>query len=321
MTAAIEVFAPSRLHFGLLSFGDTGTRQYGGAGVMIERPGLRLRVSQAHEFSSAGPLAVRARAVVERWAALANVPQLPRAHVEVLEAPAEHLGLGTGTQLALAVVAAIHALGGGQVLVPSALATLAGRGARSAIGTYGFCHGGLLVEVGKLPNQLLAPLERRLAVPSAWRFVLVQADVARGLSGDAERGAFDELPPVPRATTVRLLDELAGELLPAVEQADFARFAASLYRYGHLAGMCFAPKQGGPFASERIATVVERIRALGAEGVGQSSWGPTVFVVQPSAEAAEKLVEQIHSLVDPALNVVIAKPNNSGARLAEVEGP
>jgi beta-ribofuranosylaminobenzene 5'-phosphate synthase len=321
MISIIEVTAPSRLHFGLLSFGQSGTRQFGGAGLMVDQPGLRLRVSAASEFVAVGELSARATAVVEHWARLARLPRLPECRVEILESPGEHLGLGTGTQLALSVVAGIQAFRGGPPLVPTVLATLAGRGARSAIGTYGFCHGGLLVETGKLGKQLLAPLERRVEIPTAWRFVLVHASEQPGLSGADEHVAFDDLPPVPRATTARLLDELSQELLPAVVTADFERFAASLYRYGHTAGMCFAPKQGGPFASPRIAQLVEEIRQGGAAGVAQSSWGPTLFVAQPSAAAAAAFVASLQSLLAPADRVTIAEPNNLGARIARVAAP
>jgi beta-RFAP synthase len=321
MTTAIEIVAPSRLHFGLLSFGDRDARQFGGAGLMVDSPGLRLRASPAVEFSVSGPLAARARVVVEHWARVAGLPRLPAARVEILDAPGEHLGLGTGTQLALSVVAAIHALEGGDALGPERLATLTGRGARSAIGTYGFCYGGLLVETGKILNQVLAPLERRVEVPAAWRFVLIHLEHEPGLSGEAERGAFGDLPPVPRATSDRLLAELTDELLPAVTAADFSRFASSLYRYGHTAGMCFAPKQGGPFASPRIAQVVQSIRALGVEGVAQSSWGPTVFVAQPDQAAADALALALNEFLRPGDRVTIARPNNSGATIARVQLP
>jgi predicted sugar kinase len=45
MTASdlsIRVRAPSRLHFGLLAFGNEAPRQFGGVGVMIDRPFTEL---------------------------------------------------------------------------------------------------------------------------------------------------------------------------------------------------------------------------------------------------------------------------------------
>jgi predicted sugar kinase len=176
-------------------------------------------------------------------------------------------------------------------------------------------HGGLVVETGKFGKQLLAPLEQRFDIPNPWRFVLIRLHGDCGLSGEAERGAFDGLPPVPRTTTAALLEELSSEMLPALKAVNFERFSESLYRYGHAAGMCFAPRQGGPFASPRLAELVAAVRGLGARGVGQSSWGPTIFAVLESQASAEKFVDRLRPQLDQHDTVTIAEPNNTGAQI------
>ena len=50
----IEVVAASRLHFGLLSFGDASLRQFGGVGAMVEEPRLHVRFHAGHGISSRG---------------------------------------------------------------------------------------------------------------------------------------------------------------------------------------------------------------------------------------------------------------------------
>jgi beta-RFAP synthase len=316
---SFEIQAPSRLHFGLLSFGDPSVRRFGGAGAMIDRPGLQLRISPADRFEVVGPLAERVRAVANRMAMIRDAP-LPSCRVEVLAAPAEHVGLGTGTQLALSVVAGLVALETGETALEafdwSDLVTAAGRAARSSIGTYGFALGGLIMEQGKLEGEALGPLEHRVDLPRQWRFVLVVPREKRGLSGEEERQAFDELPPVPTEVTETLRRELLDELFPAAACGEFARFSKSLYRYGCQAGMLFAARQGGAFASEAVAGLVRQIRALGVHGVGQSSWGPTVFALVENPQAADELATQIRSLVVGDDSIVIAAPNNSGARIA-----
>jgi predicted sugar kinase len=157
---ALEVIAPSRLHFGLLSFGHPGHPQYGGAGVMIDQPGLRLRISPAASFVASGPLAERVHKVAARFAASRAAGKLPPCRLAVIEGPPEHIGLGTGTQLALSVVAGLNAWCGGNLLEPAQLATLACRAARSAVGTYGFVHGGMILESGKRDCDPLAPRAR-----------------------------------------------------------------------------------------------------------------------------------------------------------------
>ncbi len=63
---SIELWAPSRLHFGMFSFGHARARQFGGVGAMIDTPGLGLRGSPAERFEAAGPLADRVVVFAER---------------------------------------------------------------------------------------------------------------------------------------------------------------------------------------------------------------------------------------------------------------
>jgi len=316
---SVTVTAPSRLHFGLLSFGRPGVRQFGGAGVMVERPGLRLRITPNHSFQAVGPLGERVRAIAERYRRFWELSALPGCTVEIVSAPPEHVGLGTGTQLTLAVVAGLDRFRSVEPLDIVELAHLAGRAARSAVGTYGFAQGGLLIEPGKLDCEPVAPLEHRIDLPGAWRIVLVIPARERGLSGDAERAAFGDLPAVSDETTAALVAELAEELIPAATEGQFERFSESLYRYGHAAGMCFAVRQGGPFASPRVAMVVETIRALGVRGVGQSSWGPTVFAVLPNETAAEDLLARLRPQLVDGDQTLVTPVCRSGARIELVD--
>lgn len=314
----IVVTAPSRLHFGMLSFGQPDERQYGGVGVMLDQPGLKLRLTPAAGLSADGPLAERALAFAQRASAHLGVAD-PQCRLEVLSAPPEHAGLGTGTQLGLAVAAGVSRFLGAADRSPIRLAQLAGRGERSAIGTYGFTHGGLLVEAGKRPGEPLSPLTARVELPAAWRFVLIRPHAAIGLHGQAERAAFESLPPVPRETTAELCRETQMHLLPAAACAAFAEFSASLYRYGHRAGMCFAANQGGPFASGHLAKLVAAIRESGVEGVGQSSWGPTLFALFGDAAAAREFVSRFASIWAEPVELTIAAPNHCGATVEVLE--
>jgi len=319
--ACVEVTAPSRLHFGMFSFGHPGTRQFGGVGVMIDEPGLRLRMTRTSEFRATGPLADRVKVILDRLREQPALAAIPACHIEVVAAPPDHVGLGTGTQLSLAVAAGCHALAGGSPLSAEALARLTGRGVRSAIGTYGFVQGGLLVEPGKLVGELLSPLEHRVALPAEWRFVLITPATERGLSGEAEQMAFRDLPAVPPEVSETLRREVIENLVPAAQAGDIEQFGQSVYRFGHAAGLCFAARQGGAFASPRIAMLVDRIRELGVAGVGQTSWGPTVFAVAPNQDAAEQLIDRLAIWLTDADRMVIARANSSGATIRLVSDP
>ena len=45
---------PSRLHFGLLGWGPAATRQFGGLGLMIEKPAVALTASRPRNPSCRG---------------------------------------------------------------------------------------------------------------------------------------------------------------------------------------------------------------------------------------------------------------------------
>jgi beta-RFAP synthase len=302
------------LHFGLLSFGGEG-RQFGGAGAMVSRPGMTLRISGANALEAAGPHAGRVVEFARRWACFESLSEPPACRIEVLEAPPQHVGLGTGTQLGLSVAAALNAFFKRSQVSPAELAASVHRGRRSAVGTYGFVHGGLIVERGKTAGEALAPLDFHADMPPDWRFLLVRPAGDAGLSGDDECRVFEELPPVPPEVTEQLIDELRRRLLPAMLQQSFTKFSASLQRFGRLAGDCFAPRQGGPFNGPLLTRLVQLLRRLGLEGVGQSSWGPTVFALAPNQQAAEDVAARLEREAEHPLSVIITPPANHGAEV------
>lgn len=281
---------------------------------MIRQPGLVLQVSPAERFAASGPLAERAAAFARRFAEQRLGGQMPRCRLEVLAAPPEHVGLGLGTQLGLSVAAGLAAWCGHDRLSPTDLAHSVGRGRRSAVGVYGFCHGGLIVEAGRRADEPLSPLVARIALPADWRFLLVRPADPAGLSGTAEEQAFETLPAVPADVTAGLCRELLQELLPAARAGEFAGFSASVRRYGYEAGLCFAARQGGAYASPTLAALAERIRGFGVEGVGQSSWGPTLFAVLPSVTEAQRLAQAL-AAEDQGLELSVAEPAARGASL------
>lgn len=297
--------------------GSAGGRQFGGVGAMIDAPQLQLAVTEGENFQVSGPSAERAAEYARRWAQF-HGQDPPQCHLKIEMVIPEHAGLGSGTQLALAVAAGLNAFAGLPSQSPQELALSVGRGLRSAVGTYGFVFGGLVVEQGKLPDEPISPLDCRIDLPEAWRFVLVRPRGLTGIAGRAEVEAFASLAAVPQAVTEGLIAMTRDGLVPASATADFPAFAENLYRYGRLSGECFAAQQGGPYNGPILTALVEQIRSRGHGGVGQSSWGPTIFVVEPCAEAAESLASEL-VLQNSELDVVISAPCNGGARI-EVAG-
>lgn len=318
MTRLVKIKTPGRLHFGLSSFGGSA-RQFSGLGMMVDDVGIELEISPATTFQAVGPLTKRIEQFAQAFATHQQLPARPACQIKITNTPAEHTGLGVGTQLGLAVAAGLSEWLDLPWRDATLLSQMTGRGRRSAIGTHGFLHGGLLVDNGKLPEESIGQLATRIEIPTDWRFVLIREPAQHGLAGPAETQAIDELPLVPAAITKQLHDLINTQILPAARNADWQKFSEALYHYGHTAGECFAPAQGGPYASPEIATLVAAVRFNGIPGAGQSSWGPTVFAVTKNESAAQTLVTQLQAIpTHQHYHFDITQANNTGANIQNV---
>jgi len=316
MSAMACVTAPSRLHFGLLRFGQLEGPSFGGLGMMIAQPRTVVEIEAADNWTSTGPEHERALLFAQQAYARWDSAAIDALRVHVKEAPSAHAGLGSGTQLALAVVSAVANLCDRTPVDFNELVTVAGRGNKSAVGCYGFQQGGLILENGYQPGESLGRLVRRVEIPSDWHILLIRHRAERGIFGQNERDAFSSLPPVPMAVTDELLHLANFEIVPSAEKNDFDSFGEAVYQYGLLAGSCFTPIYGTSFASPRISAFVRVLRELGIAGVGQSSWGPTVFAFTESRAAATHLKERLQSIQEFSNTTMsVVAPCNHGAQV------
>jgi beta-RFAP synthase len=115
----------------------------------------------------------------------------------------------------------------------------------------------------------------------------------RGLSGEAEARAFEQLPSPPDQEVERVAHLVLMQLLPALVEDDITSFGAALSTIQRITGSWFAAEQGGVFAPGPTEQLVAEMSARGAVGVGQSSWGPAAYGLVESADAAAALARGI----------------------------
>ena len=281
----VRVRTGARIHFGLIDPSGSLPRSFGGAGLMVEQPSLEVEAEKASTLQTMGALGKRAGDFAVRYTGLKSPPYALR----VQSGFPDHVGLGTGTQLGLAVAAAIAHLEG-EKTDTAELSRRVGRGRRSAVGIHGFEHGGLIVEGGKSAPERNSPLLGRYAFPSAWRVVLLLPRSERGVFGGTEEKAFASLP----EPETRLTDRLSALLLqaiPALVEEDLDAFGEAIFEYGRRAGELFGDAQRGAFASPGVQQMVEFLRASGLRGVGQSSWGPAVYSFVENEERARHVAD------------------------------
>ncbi|BBL76906.1 beta-ribofuranosylaminobenzene 5'-phosphate synthase [Methylomagnum ishizawai] len=288
----VRVMAPARLHMGFLDIGGSLGRRFGSIGVGVNEIATRLSLEPAPQPTATGPGAERAVAAAQKFARAVGRP-CPAA-IRIEQAIPGHAGLGSGTQLALAVGMGLSQLYGLGLGVRD-IAPLIERGARSGIGIAVFEQGGLVVDGGRGEHTSIPPVLARMEIPADWRFVLILDDRAQGLHGAAEIEAFRALPPFPAEEAARLCHWLLMKGLPALAERDIAGFGAVVAELQRAVGDYFAPAQGGRFTSPEVSAALEFLAARGAVGIGQSSWGPTGFCLVEGGATAEALLAEVQA--------------------------
>jgi beta-RFAP synthase len=316
--ASVEVFAPARLHLGFLDLDGGLGRRYGGIGMAIDGIGTRLALRRAEHAGAEGIAAERALDYLARAAAALALPG--EVHVAVPEAIPEHAGLGSGTQLGLAVAAGLCRLHR-RPFRPAALAAAIERRPRSGIGIGAFESGGFLVDGGRSEDALPSPVIARLAFPAEWRLVLVLDHARHGLHGSSESAAFATLPAFGEALAGRLCRLLVMRLLPGLAIRDFTAVAAALGEIQERLGDYFSGAQHGRFSSPAVAEILAWLRGAGIAGIGQSSWGPTGFALLESAAEAKDVAASLRERFgeQPSLEFRVVSGRNRGAEITVLD--
>lgn len=292
----ITVTAPARLHLGFLDLHGGLGRRFGSLGVTIDT--FQTRVTLARNASLRAARGEDLASVSAQKRARGYLAQLTDDlglsrdwGVLVEEAIPEHQGMGSGTQMSLAVGTALACLAG---LTPDTreLAEMFDRGARSGVGIGAFDYGGFLMDSGRTEESGPPPLTARLDFPQDWRVLLVLDGDSHGLHGAPEIDAFRRLPVFPQEKSAHLCRVALMQVLPALAEQDLTPFAKGVGEIQRTVGDHFAPAQGGRFTSPAVAKALSWAVSLGLEGVGQSSWGPTGFILLPDAASAEQVREQ-----------------------------
>ena len=292
----VFVEAPARLHFGVLDLRGALGRWFGGIGAAAPEPTLLLSAHLHRTLGVEGEDAERAGQFARAF--LAHHDLRTGARISIHRALPPHAGLGSGTQLALAVARAIAELHG-LPTTAAALARAVRRAQRSAVGTWTFDGGGLVVEGGRRADvDGVGPLIARIPFPSSWRCVVAVPRRPPAISGADEAAAFAALPPPPVGEVEHVAHLVVMALLPALADADLDGFGRALTAIQATTGRWFASIQGGAFARGPSEELVRRMVERGAPGVGQSSWGPAVYGIVDGENAGVRLADEVRAALD-----------------------
>lgn len=279
---SVSVTTYSRLHLGFFDLSGQSQRRFGSMGVAIDAFRTTLTVSNQPYAKDPDPWP---SAVLQRHLQTRGIKF--DINLDIQQAIPRHSGLGSGTQMALAIGAGVDTLIGRSV-EPTGIAVLHQRGARSGIGIGTFEYGGLVVDGGRGPTTTVPPLLARFNFPMSWHFLLIMDQGKDGLHGAGEKSAFKTLPNQSVAATQKIHHLLVAQGLPALAEHDFEAFSDFVGNLQTYNADYFSPSQGGAYASPSVAAILKSLKQEGHLGLGQTSWGPTGFVLFSSKTEAEQ---------------------------------
>ncbi|MDO9167501.1 MAG: GHMP kinase [Methylobacter sp.] len=296
---------------GFIDLSGSLGRHFGSIGVALNEINTRLSVSVAEQLTITGPAAQRAKKCVSLLCEALQVSD--KLNITIETAIPEHVGLGSGTQMSLAIGAALNEFYGLGLSVRE-IAAVTDRGLRSGIGIGVFEQGGLVVDGGRGEKTITPPVLAHMDVPDDWRFILVFDQRGQGLHGQQEIQAFKELPPFPQQEAARLCYLLLMQGLPAVAENDIIQFGDVISQLQRSVGEHFSSAQGGVFTSPEVAAAMQWLEQQGAVAIGQTSWGPTGFCAIDGAQLAESITDQARLAFAhfDHLSFVVTSARNSG---------
>ncbi|MGQ4872501.1 MAG: beta-ribofuranosylaminobenzene 5'-phosphate synthase [Promethearchaeia archaeon] len=328
----IRITAPCRIHLSLIDENGYTGRVDGGIGLMLDRPNVVLEASNsAREFQIEAHRYYRESIEVinEKASKIFKAFNISNKnfHFNLIRYYPSHVGLGSKTQLSLAIATAITKLENINVST-EALTKLVERGGTSGIGWRGFETGGFIVDGGHdfgkgkekedfLPSSASTKANPaitlfRFDIPEHWRFVLVIPNVKKGAYGDEEISIFKKYAPIPREEVNEVSHQILMKMIPGILKRDLKCFGEGLKRI-----------QSIGFKRIEISLQHDIVRDLlnffeeqGVKAYGMSSFGPSVIGITENDNDAIKLQKAVEKFIKPfGGHTYVCKPNNTGAKI------
>ncbi|CAD7768317.1 Beta-ribofuranosylaminobenzene 5'-phosphate synthase [Candidatus Methanoperedenaceae archaeon GB37] len=314
----IRIVTPSRLHLTLIDLNASIGRVDGGVGIALEEPRISIVAEPAATTVVSGNDLLgermkRAVKAVHREAGL---------RIQIEESYPAHVGLGSGTQAALAAGTAVSELCDLH-LDAVEVGRRVGRGGTSGIGIAAFERGGFILDGGhrfadkmafspsSASNVDPAPLLLHHDFPD-WEIVLAIPDV-KGASSREEVDIFRRVCPIPLRDVQALSHVILMKMLPAVVERDFEAFSDAVNRVQEIG----FKRHEISLQREEVRELMRVMRDAGGEGVGMSSFGPTVYALTDAPRDVQMAAQEF---LDRTIGgrVILTHARNQGATISSL---
>ncbi len=334
---SLRITTPCRIHLSLIDENGYTGRVDGGIGLMLDRPNVVFEASNsAEEFKIEAHKYYREsieviNEIASRVFKTFNISN-KNFHFNLKRYFPSHVGLGSKTQLSLAIITAITRLKSIDHLSTEYLTQLVDRGGTSGIGWRGFETGGFILdgghEYGKgkekesfLPSSASSNSNPALTIsrhniPNNWRFVLIIPNVKKGAYGDEEIRVFQEYAPIPKIEVNEVSHLIIMKILPGILKNDLKCFGEGLKRIQSIG----FKKIEINLQHQIVKDLLYFFEDYGLKAYGMSSFGPSVVGVVESDSEAEKLLKVVQkNQKNGGGHIYICKPNNSGAKIEYID--
>ena len=295
----VKVKTPSRLHLGIIDVNGELGRMFGSIGLAIRKPNVIVQISESTNMFVEGDERERVKQTARKI--LTHFRIKKTCQIKVLQTIPPHVGLGSGTQLELAIALGLAKLFNFNASI-SQLSQIIGRGNVSGIGTTSFEMGGFIVDGGKSLNEKrqnsVPPIIARHEFPEDWFMVIALPGIKKGISGKTEGRAFEKLPSSPAELVGKMCRLLLMKMMPALLEHDISGFGSAMTDLQIMTGESFSDVQGGKFAGGPVSETIKFLLDEGANGAGQSSWGPTVYGLVDGKTEAENLLVKVQKFLE-----------------------
>jgi len=323
-----RIITSSRLHLTLIDLNGERGRLDGGVGITLKKPNLIIRARPNGEFKTIFTEENLEEDLIKEYTAkIEKAAEKTLSHIENIKKfdfiiertfPA-HSGLGSGTQVSLAIAKLITGFYGME-MDSWELAKIVGRGGTSGIGVASFEHGGFIVDGGHskmektdfLPSSASQasppPVIARYDFPEDWNIIVAVPRIDRLVSGKREVNIFQEYCPIPLGEVERLSHIILMKMMPSVLEEDIDTFGEAINEVQGIGFKKVERKLQHPI----IDKTIENMLSSGAVGAGMSSFGPAVYAITDTnpkdvLKAAEETIRDVGGMA------LITNAQNSGA--------
>ena len=307
----------------------------GSLGLSIQDPCISLEFGPHERTVVRGGTPGEREMVLAEIAASSEILRVePRIEVLIRQLIPPHQGLGSGTQIRLAVLSALNQRFG--LNRPTAeLGAISTRGGTSGIGIRAFRCGGLLLDGGHsvrvqkksfAPSRFATkagqpPLLMRTDFPNTWGVALFIPSRQQGLSGSEELDFMLANTPIPLEEVQSAAHIILMLLLPALRELDLLTFGSSV---SALQDVGWKRRHWSRPDIQPLRAVRSAFGAtMGIHGCGLSSTGATIFGFFDTTkfsdeEVSANLRNELRNEEAMPGRIVCTRANNSGMHLASV---